>query len=73
VIWETFSDWLITAGLIMAGFAIIAFVIDFIGGKQIRALSWPHAVGNLLALLLSLINAFVHGRDGYTAQWYRRA
>jgi uncharacterized membrane protein len=27
VTWETFSDWLITAGLILAAFAIIAFVI----------------------------------------------
>src|ERR1700759_2957540 len=54
VIWESVSDWLITVGLIMAGFAIIAFVIDFIGGKQIRALSWPYAVGYALAVLLSL-------------------
>ena len=67
MIWESFSDWLITVGLIMAGFAIIAFVIDFIGGKQIRALSWPYAVGYALAVLLSLINAFVHSRDSYTA------
>jgi uncharacterized membrane protein len=67
VMWESFSDWLITAGLIMAGFAIIAFVIDFIGGKHIRALSWPYAVGYPLAVLLSLINAFVHSRDSYTA------
>jgi uncharacterized membrane protein len=68
VVWETFSDWLITAGLIMAGFAIIALVIDFVGGKQIRrALAWPHTVGYVLAVLLSLINAFVHSRDAYTA------
>ena len=65
--WETFSDWLITAGLIMAAFAIIAFVIDFVGGKQIHTLAWPYAVGYVLAVLLSLINAFVHSRDGYTA------
>jgi uncharacterized membrane protein len=67
VTWETFSDWLITAGLILAAFAIIAFVIDFVGGKQIRTLAWPYAVGYVLAVLLSLINAFVHSRDGYTA------
>jgi uncharacterized membrane protein len=67
VMWETFSDWLITAGLILAAFAIIAFVIDFVGGKQIRTLAWPFAVGYVLAVLLSLINAFVHSRDGYTA------
>jgi uncharacterized membrane protein len=67
VLWETFSDWLITAGLVTAGVAVIAFVIDLVRGKRIRTLAWPHAVGYALAVLLSLLNAFVHSRDGYTA------
>lgn len=67
VLWETFSDWLIIAGLVMTGFAAIAFVIDFARRKRVRTLGWPHAVGYALAALLSLINAFVHSRDGYTA------
>ena len=45
----------------------MAFVIDLVRGKQIRTLAWPHAVGYVLAVLLSLMNAFVHSRDGYTA------
>jgi uncharacterized membrane protein len=28
---------------------------------------WPRVVGYGLAVLLALINAFVHSRDGYTA------
>lgn len=67
VLWETFSDWLITAGLLMTGVAVIAYAIDLIRGKQIDGLAWPHAVGYALAVLLSLLNAFVHSRDGYTA------
>jgi uncharacterized membrane protein len=67
VMWESFSDWLITAGLITAGFAAIVFVIDLVLGKRSRTLAWPHAVGYVLAVLLSLVNAFVHSRDGYTA------
>jgi uncharacterized membrane protein len=67
VLWETFSDWLITAGLITAGFAAIVFVIDLVRDKRSRTLAWPHAVGYVLAVLLSLLNAFVHSRDGYTA------
>ena len=67
VMWESFSDWLITAGLITAGFAAIVFVIDLVLGKRSRALAWPHAVGYVIAILLSLVNAFVHSRDGYTA------
>ena len=67
VMWESFSDWLITAGLVTAGFAVIVFVIDLVLGKRSRTLAWPHAVGYVLTVLLSLLNAFVHSRDGYTA------
>ncbi len=69
VLWETFSVWLLAAGLVMAGFAALAGLIDFMGSRRIRALApaWPHALGNGLALVLSLVNVFVHSRDGYTA------
>jgi uncharacterized membrane protein len=67
VLWERFSIWLIAAGLVMAGLAAIAYVIDLAGGRQIETPAWPGVVGYALAALLSTINAFVHSRDGYTA------
>src|ERR1700757_3182245 len=67
VLWERFSIWLITAGLIMAGLAVIAFVFDVASGRQFDKPTWPGAVGYAIAILLSLTNAFVHSRDGYTA------
>ena len=67
VLWERFSIWLITAGLIMAGLAAIAYVIDLAGGRRIDSPAWPRAVGYAIAVLFSLVNAFVHSRDGYTA------
>jgi uncharacterized membrane protein len=67
VMWERFSIWLIVAGLIMAGLATIAYVIDLARGRQIDRPAWPRVVGYALAVLLSVINAFVHSRDGYTA------
>jgi uncharacterized membrane protein len=67
VMWERFSIWLITAGLIMAGLAAIAYVIDLAGVRQIDTPAWPRVVGYALVVLLSLTNAFVHSRDGYTA------
>src|SRR6266852_2923001 len=67
VLWERFSIWLITAGLIMAGLAMIAFVFDVASDGQIDKPAWPRAVGYAIAVLLSLTNAFVHSRDGYTA------
>ncbi len=67
VMWERFSIWLIAVGLIVAGLAVIAYVIDLLSGRQIDRPALPGAVGYALAVLLSLFNAFVHSRDGYTA------
>jgi uncharacterized membrane protein len=67
VLWERFSIWLIAAGLIMAGLAIIAYAIDLASGRQIDRPAWPRVIGYALAVLLSLMNAFIHSRDGYTA------
>ena len=68
-IWETFSVWLLTAGLVGAGLAVIAGVVDFVVDRRIRQLrsAWIHALGNALVIALSVINVFVHSRDGYTA------
>ena len=67
VMWERFSIWLITVGLLVSGLTVIAFVIDLASGRQIDRPAWPRAVGYAVAVLLSLFNAFVHSRDGYTA------
>src|SRR5712691_1394411 len=67
VLWERFSIWLITAGLIMAGLAAIAYAYDLADNRSIKSPAWPRAVGYAIAVLLSLTNAFVHSRDGYTA------
>jgi uncharacterized membrane protein len=69
LMWATFSVWLLTAGLVMAGLAAVAGLVDFIASPRIRQLrpAWIHVVGNVIAVVLSLVNAFVHSRDGYTA------
>jgi uncharacterized membrane protein len=67
VLWERFSIWLISAGLVMAGLATIAFVIDVAGRREIGRPAWPRVIGYALAVGLEVISAFVHSRDGYTA------
>ena len=49
------------------GIAVIAYLIDLAGRRNIERPAWPGVVGYAVAVLLSLINAFVHSRDGYTA------
>jgi uncharacterized membrane protein len=67
--WAVMSSWLLTVGLVVALFAVIAGFIDFLGDRRIRNLRavWIHAGGNALALVLSIFNAFIHSRDGYTS------
>jgi uncharacterized membrane protein len=65
--WENFSAWLITAGLFLAALAAIAGIIDLSTGRRMDRLGWPHAVGYVLAVLISFVNILVHSRDAYTA------
>ncbi len=63
--WETFSVWLLTVGLIVAGVAVVIGLVDGLARGR-----WParaQSIGYALALVLSIVNAFVHSRDGYTS------
>ena len=56
--WATASYWLLVAALVMAALAAVMGFIDFFGDSRIRAGStaWLHMGGNLVAVLLSLVN-----------------
>lgn len=65
MMWETFSIWLLTIGLIAAGIFVIIGLVQAFWQQR-----WPTMtlrIGYALALILSLFNAFVHSRDGYTS------
>jgi uncharacterized membrane protein len=67
--WANFSAWLLTIGLIISIFVVLAGLIDFFGDRRVRALraAWIHGLGNGLALALSVLNVFVHSRDAYSS------
>jgi uncharacterized membrane protein len=69
MMWADMSAWLLTAGLLVSILVVLAGLVDFFGDRRIRALrpAWIHGLGNALALILSIINAFVHSRDAYTS------
>ena len=64
-----FSTWLLAAGIATALLAALGGFIDFAGEPRIRQIrkAWYHMFGNLLAVILSVINFLVHMRDGAAA------
>jgi uncharacterized membrane protein len=67
--WADFSAWLLTAGLAVGVIAAIVCLVDRLLGRLvgINRLSWIYVLGNAIALILSLFNAFIHSRDAYTS------
>jgi uncharacterized membrane protein len=69
MMWADFSAWLVSVGVIFAYLAAIFGLIDFLGLRSIRAQppAWPHAIGNVVLLILATLNMFVHSRDAWTS------
>lgn len=69
LMWLHFSEWLLFAGLVVGVVAAVAGAIDFLASPGIRAQwpAWPHAIGNVIVLILAFINNLVHTSDGWTA------
>jgi uncharacterized membrane protein len=69
MMWTNFSAWLLTAGLVISIFVVIAGVTDFLGDGRIRRLgaAWIHGIGNAIALILAIFDDLVHTRDAYTS------
>jgi uncharacterized membrane protein len=61
--------WLLGAGLIVAGLAAVAGLIDLMGDAQIRSLNtvWWHAGGNVTAVVIEIINFFIRYGEGSKA------
>lgn len=67
--WATASVYLLGAGLVMALFAALAGLTDFLGSSEIRNLQAArhHMIGNVAAVVVELINLIVRLRGGDAA------
>lgn len=64
--WANFSAWLITGGLVLALLAALVLVLDFVLGRA-GPISWPDFGLLAAAAILSIVNVFIHTRDGWTS------
>ena len=69
LMWAEFSAWLLLAGIVLGAFAALFGAIDFVACREIRARgpAWPHAIGNVIVLVIAFFNNLVHAGDGWTA------
>lgn len=67
--WANFSAWLLFVGMVFAVLAAIAGILDFSRKRGIRQQrpARLHSVGNMVVMVLALINNFVHSRDAWTS------
>ena len=67
--WARGAFWLLAAALVMAALAATAGFIDFLSERLIRAQSaaWYHMVGNVTAVVLSLVNLGIRWINGTSA------
>lgn len=68
LMWENFSSWLLTAGLVFGGIAAALMLIDLARLTALRTtLGWGSFLLLAVAWIVELINSLVHARDGWTA------
>lgn len=65
LLWLHFSEWLLVAGLVFGGLALIVRAID----RLVRRTGppWSAFICGGLVLALAIVNSLVHTADGWTA------
>jgi uncharacterized membrane protein len=68
-IWATAAAWFLGAGVVTALVAALFGFTDFFGDARIRSLgtAWQHMIGNLIAVVLALLNWYLRYRSGAAA------
>jgi uncharacterized membrane protein len=68
IAWKNFSDWLIAGGMVLGALGAIVGIVDLLR-PAVRAnrLLAPYAIAYAVAMVLALLNNFIHSRDAYGA------
>jgi uncharacterized membrane protein len=69
LMWAEFSAWLLLAGIVFGAIAALFGAIDLLASREVRARrpAWPHAIGNVVVMVLAFFNNLVHAGDGWTS------
>ncbi len=66
--WLNFAAWLNAGGLAMAGLALLWALVDVLRSRDTRhRRSWIYLSLLVASFVIGLVNALVHGQDGWAA------
>ena len=64
LLWQNFSAWLLFAGLVGGGLAVLAWIVRQVLSRD--RVVWAPAIVNPLVLAAAFVNSLVHAGDGWT-------
>jgi uncharacterized membrane protein len=69
IIWADFSDWFVSAGVVVGYLTIVVALIEIftLRSGRFRRRSWGYAIGLIFALLLATVDMLMHTRDAWTS------
>jgi uncharacterized membrane protein len=68
ILWTDFSNWLVSAGVVIGCLAVIAAVYDHVDTRvRSTAATWPYLLGQAAVLILAVFNMLIHTRDAWTS------
>jgi uncharacterized membrane protein len=69
MIWADFSAWLLSVGVIVGWATVVVALIETFAVRSplCGRITWPYAIGSLVALILATFDTFVHTRDAWTS------
>lgn len=65
--WKNFASWLIPAGLVFGGFALLWALIELFRADRRGQRPTVYVVVLLVAWVLGFINAFIHAKDAWAS------
>jgi uncharacterized membrane protein len=68
MMWADFSDWLLTAGVVVGCLTVVVALIEtFAVRASLRRLGWWYVIGGVVVLILAIFDMLVHTRDAWTS------
>jgi uncharacterized membrane protein len=68
ILWTDFSNWLVSAGVVIACLGLLTAIYDHVDSRvRSTAVTWPYLVGLVAVLIFAIFNMLIHTHDAWTS------